>query len=76
MCRPIRVKVHKGLEYFITYIDDYSIVGYIHLMTHKYEALKQLKEFNKTVETQLRGPIKDTDRCSEYEFNDLCKGNS
>jgi hypothetical protein len=42
---PFRTKTHRGIEYFITFIDDYSKYGYIYLIRNKSEAINKFKEF-------------------------------
>lgn len=54
----MRDKEHKGLEYFMTFINDYLRFRYVYLRTHKSEVLKKLNEFRRSVETQLGRPIK------------------
>ena len=44
-CRPFNVQAHRGYEYFITFIDDYSRYGYVYLMHRKFGALNKFKEF-------------------------------
>ena len=65
------------MEYFITFIDDYSRYGYVYLLKHKYEALKIFKNYKTEVEKQLGQPIKsiNNDRGGEFEvFDEFCKG--
>jgi hypothetical protein len=45
ICEPFRTKTHRGIEYFITFIDDYSRYGYIYLIINKSEAINKFKEF-------------------------------
>jgi hypothetical protein len=58
ICRPFRTKTHRGMKYFITFIDDYSRYGYIYLMKNKLEAIDKFKEFKLEVEKQLERSIK------------------
>jgi hypothetical protein len=46
------------MEYFITFIDDYSRYGYIYLIKTKFEAINKFKEFKLEVEKQLGRFIK------------------
>ena len=65
------------MEYFITFIDDYSRYGYVYLLKHKSEALKKFKNYKTEVEKQLGRPIKsiNNDRGGEYEvFDEFYKG--
>ena len=65
------------MEYFITFIADYSRYGYVYLLKHKSEALKKFKNYKTEVEKQLGRPIKsiNNDRGGEYEvFDEFYKG--
>jgi hypothetical protein len=55
---PFRTKTHRGIEYFITFIDDYSRYGYIYLIRNKSEAINKFKEFKLEVDKQLGRFIK------------------
>jgi IS30 family transposase len=66
------------MEYFITFIDDYSSYRYIYLNKNKFEAIDKLKEFKLEVEKHIGRSIKtlNNDRGGEYEAMDnLCKEN-
>ena len=69
LCGPMRIKTYKDIEYFITFIDDYSWFRHIYLLKHKSETLKKFKIYKKEVETQLGRSIKilNNDRGGEYE---------
>ena len=43
ICGPISTSARGGYEYFITFIDDYSMYGYIYLMRHKSLAFEKFK---------------------------------
>ena len=45
VCGSFSVHARGGYEYFITFIDDYSIYGYVYLIKEKSEALDKFKEF-------------------------------
>jgi hypothetical protein len=45
-----RTKTHRGMEYFITFSDDYSRYGHIYLIKHKSEATNKFKEYKLEVE--------------------------
>ncbi|KAG9442378.1 hypothetical protein H6P81_018232 [Aristolochia fimbriata] len=80
ICGPLNVKIHRGMSYFITFIDDYSRYGYIYLISKKSEALDKFKEFKVEVENQLGRTIKilKSDRGGEYTsdlFDEFCKAN-
>ncbi|KAA0046028.1 gag/pol protein [Cucumis melo var. makuwa] len=68
LCGPMNVKVRGGLEYFISFIDDYSRYGYLYLMEHKFEALEKFKEYKAEVEHLLSIKIKilRSDRGGKY----------
>jgi hypothetical protein len=76
ICGPLRIKTHRGMEYFVTFTDDYSRYGYIYLLKYKSEAVEKFKEFKLEVENQLGRSIKslNNDRGGEYEaFDQFCK---
>jgi hypothetical protein len=76
ICGPLRTKTHKGMEYFITFTDDYSRYGHIYLIKYKSEAIEKFKEYKLEVEKQLGRSIKslNNDRGGEYEAIDsFCK---
>ena len=48
----------SGYEYFISFIDDYLMYGYIYLMHHKSEAFDKFKEYKAEVEKHQGKSIK------------------
>jgi hypothetical protein len=77
ICGPLRTKTHQGMEYFVTFTDDYLRYGYIYLLKYKSEVVEKFKEFKLKVKNQLRKSIKslNNDRGGEYEtFDQFCKG--
>ena len=65
------------MEYFITFIDDYSRYRYVYLLKHKSEALENFKNYKIEVGKQLGQPIRSINngRGGEYEvFDEFCKG--
>ena len=62
------VEAWGGYEYFISFIDDYSIFWYLYLMQHKSEILEKFKEYKTEVENLLGKKIKTlrSDRGGEY----------
>ena len=56
-----------------TFIDDYSIFGYVYLMKWKSEAFEKFKEFRVEVENQLGKRIKAirSNRGGEYLLRDF-----
>ena len=45
VCGPMSVGAHGGYRYSLTFTDDLSRYGYIHLMKHKSETFEKFKEF-------------------------------
>jgi hypothetical protein len=41
-----------GFQYFITFTNDLSRYGYVHLMKHKFETFEKFKKFQNEVENQ------------------------
>ena len=72
ICGSLRTKTHRGMEYFITFTNDYSRYRYIYLLIYKSEAVEKFKEFKLEVENQLGRSIKslNNDRGGEYEAFD------
>ncbi|KAA0036110.1 gag/pol protein [Cucumis melo var. makuwa] len=68
LCGQMNVKARGGFEYFISFIEDYSMYGYLYLMEHKFEALEKFKEYKAEVENLLSRKIKilRSDRGGEY----------
>ena len=58
LCGPMFTSARGGYEYFITFIDDYSMCRYIYLMRHKFEAFEKFKEFKGEVENHHGRSIK------------------
>ncbi|KAK2417007.1 secreted RxLR effector protein [Trifolium repens] len=78
VCGPLNIPARGGFTYFITFTDDFSRYGYVHLMKHKSESFEKFKEFKNEVQNQLGKNIKTlrSDRGGEYlsqEFNDYLK---
>nr|GEX07589.1 hypothetical protein [Tanacetum cinerariifolium] len=67
-CGPSRIMSREGVGYFITFIDDFSLYGYVNLMKHKHEVFETFKVFHNEVENQLGKKIKAIrfDRGGEY----------
>ena len=68
ICGPFLIPSWNGLQYFITFIDDYSRYGYLYLIHEKSQSLDVFKNFKDEVENQLSKKIKAVkfDRGSEY----------
>ena len=78
LCGPMRTNTHRGMKYFVTFINDYSHYGHVYFLKHKNDALDKFKEFKEEVENQLGRSIKtlNSDRGGEFEaFDDFCKEN-
>jgi len=75
ICGPLNVRAHIGAVYFLTLIDDFRRYGYVHLLSHNYEALDVFKHFVTEVRTRLERRAKTlwTDRGREY-LSDMFKG--
>ena len=76
ICGSLRTKTHRGMEYFITFTNDYSRYRYIYLLIYKSEAVEKFKEFKLEVENQLGRSIKslNNDKSGEYKvFDQFCK---
>ena len=58
VCGPMSVDARGGYRYFLTFIDDLSIYGYIYLMKHKSETFEKFKEFQNEVENHHNKKIK------------------
>jgi hypothetical protein len=50
ICGPLRTKTHKGMEYFVTFTDDYSRYGHIYLIRYKSDGIEKFKEYKLEVE--------------------------
>ena len=44
-CGPMSVEARGVYRYFLTFIGDFSIHGYIYLMKHKFGTFEKFKEF-------------------------------
>ena len=45
ICGPLRTKTHQGMEYFITFMNNYSKYKYVYLLKYKSGAVEKFKEF-------------------------------
>ena len=68
ICGPLTPTALGGYKYFITFIDDFSIYGYVELIHEKSDSLNVFKAFKANVELQLGKLIKvvKSDRGGEY----------
>ena len=80
LCGPMNIQAKGGFECFIIFIDNYSMYGYIYLMSRKSEYFEKFRVFKAEIEKCHDKCIKTlrSDRGSEYllgEFlNYLSKG--
>ncbi|EXC27155.1 Retrovirus-related Pol polyprotein from transposon TNT 1-94 [Morus notabilis] len=49
VCGPLNVQARGGYEYYVTFIDDYSIYGYVYLMQQKSKTFGKFREFRAEV---------------------------
>ena len=68
ICSPMNVRAKHGIQYFNTFINDFTRFGHIYLISHGFEALDCFKSYRTLVENQLNTKIKSlhTDRGCEY----------
>ena len=71
------MRARHGVDYFITFIDDFTRFGHVYLISHKSDALDCFKQYTNLVENQLNVKIKTlrTDRGCEYlsdQFKSFC----
>ena len=65
LCGPMNVKARVSFEYFISFIDNYSMYGYLYLMVHKSKALEKF-EYKAKVENLSSKKIKIYTLCGRY----------
>jgi hypothetical protein len=58
VCGLMSTTTRGGFQYFITFTNDFSRYGYVHLMKQKSESLEKFKEFQNEVENQCGKKIK------------------
>lgn len=63
MCEPITPNCMSGYNYFITFIDDFSIFGWIELLQDKSSSLGAFKSFKATIELKIGKKV----RCVRYD---------
>ena len=68
VCGPMPSISLSGYEYYITFMDDYSIKTWIHFLKNKSEVFKKFKEFKSLIENQSEKRIKTlrSDNGGEY----------
>ena len=74
ICGPMNIRARHGAQYFITFVDDFTIFDHVYLISNRYEALDCFKSYSALVENQLNIKIKSLriDRGREY-LSDLFK---
>ena len=68
VCGPMSIQARGGYEYFITFTNDYSRLGYMYLMNQKSKAFEKFKEFRAEVENQLGKRIKAIQSYQDGEY--------
>ena len=69
----MNMRVRHGALYFIIFIDDYTHLGYVYLISYKSDALECFKMYLNKVENQLDKRVKTlrTDQGLEYFLTNL-----
>ena len=50
VCSPLSTYAISNYSYFVTFTDDFSIYGYVHLIRQKSEVLEKFIEYKNEVE--------------------------
>ena len=68
ICGSMNVRARHGASYFITFIDNFTRYGHVHLISHKSEALECFRLYLNEIENQLEKKVKTlrTDHGREY----------
>ncbi|GJW05325.1 zinc finger, CCHC-type containing protein [Tanacetum coccineum] len=80
LCGPISPPTPSGKKHIFLLADDYSRYMWVYFLSTKDQAFDTFKEYNKTIENELRTTLKmlRTDRGGEFtsnEFTQYCKEN-
>ena len=80
ICGPLNVKTYRGMEYLITFTDDYSRYGYIYLIKKQVRCTTKIYRIQGRGRNQLGRKIKlvRTDQGGAYMsdiFETFCKEN-
>ena len=71
---PYKVQYRGKFKYFLTLVDDYSRVTWVHLLELKSDAYDAIKSFAEMVHTQFKRKIKILRSDNALEFDDKrCK---
>jgi hypothetical protein len=78
ICGPTRTQSLQGENYFMLFIDDYSIMTWVTFLKEKYESFDKFKEFKALVEneTDLKIKFLTSDIRGEFishEFEEFCE---
>nr|GEV47647.1 retrotransposon protein, putative, Ty1-copia subclass [Tanacetum cinerariifolium] len=73
VCGPFKIMSREGVNYFITFKDDFSRYGFVYLMKHKHEVFETFKVFKNEVENHLGKKIKAirSDQGGEYPSHEF-----
>ena len=68
ICGLMIVRARHGAQYFITFIDDFTLFGHVYFMSHRSKALDCFKRYSTLVENQLNTKIKSLRAVREHEY--------
>ena len=68
LCGPMRVSSVEGASYFLTFIDDYSRLGYVFFIRNKSDVVDTFVQFKNLVENQTGYKIKNFQSDNGREF--------
>ena len=58
MFGPVLIPSLEGYHYYVSFIDDFSIMTWFYFMSNKFEVFEKFKEFKTLVENQNNKKIK------------------
>ncbi|UYV84378.1 FHDC1 [Cordylochernes scorpioides] len=78
LCGPIEPLTHDNKKYIMTFLDDYTHLCYVYLLSNKYEAKEYIKEYVNEVERFLNAKVSKLrcDNGGEYantQVKEWCK---
>jgi hypothetical protein len=53
VCRPMKTTFHGGTQYFVMFIDDFSIITHVFLLKAKQEVFDKFKKYEMLMENKL-----------------------